>query len=141
MGKGGFTVAPLDKDLQTVGVGVLSFGDGYAGVVPIGQFGELVEVRFLKVGASGEWTVDLLAVQDLEVVKGLSFSGSGDTVVQYNGTGGAFHIVSEGNGGFVVTFDDGGIAIPPILEFGTYDGKQPVPSGAIVIKIDSDGKW
>jgi len=134
-GRGNFIVHALDKDTQDL-EGVVNEIGTYSGTSALVTFSEPDDVRYLQVKADGNWTLELVDVRSLQKV-GNPFSGSGTTVLIYDGPGGIFTITHDGESNFIVHVTGDGL----INEIGAYSGRVPMPAGPSVIEITADGNW
>jgi hypothetical protein len=110
----------------------------YQGRVPV-NFLAGEEVGYLEITASGPWTIQTLALTDLEYHLNTA-SGSGDDVVVVDVSSPTLHITHDGESNFVVL---AWTSTRDLLvnEIGAYEGTVRSPTGTVVFEINADGNW
>ena len=87
--------------------------------------------------------MQLLDVGSVPVV-GDTFSGTGMSVVKYDGPASVFAITHDGQSNFQVTLCDpsnGEATAFPVNEIGPYTGRNPISAGPTLIEVTADGNW
>lgn len=137
-GQGPFTIDALNANGDLVES--LAFsppGTSYDGLQLITT--PIEDVVALAVNAKGDWTVELLDIDQVSVV-GDDFAGIGDSVVRYNGAGGEATVTSSGLGGrFSVQAEDGRYVVPTTRE--PYEGTETMQPGPVLVEVSSRGSW
>lgn len=98
------------------------------------------QITGLQVQGSGKWTIDFLRVEDVDSV-GDRFTGAGNTVMMYEGVGGAATVVYVGDGPFFVRGQDGRLFASHLTE-DPFESVVAWPAGPMLFEVFGDeGTW
>ncbi|MFV0317934.1 MAG: hypothetical protein ACK5O2_13360 [Microthrixaceae bacterium] len=138
-GDGPFSVTGKDANDGEVATFVESEGP-YQGSVAV-DFRDEQDSRSLDIKATGEWTIRMTPVEDLEGIPG-AFTGTGDNVVLYGGDVGPVRFTHSGSGQFVVnTFEIRTRDIQTLIDkTGASDSTVEV-RGPVFMWVQADGDW
>lgn len=142
-GTSNFVVTNLDASGQEINLLVNTIGD-YHGTRLIDALEE-EHTAALKIEADGTWTVTLKSLSLLPVWDGAgAWTGHGDNLLllkpgSFTGLA-VVKITNSGEGNFVVTAYGENVDLL-VNEIGNYSGEQQVPSGTVLLEVESDGTW
>lgn len=140
-GRGNFVVEALDATTDSVQLVVNEIGryDGTVGLMPRGG-ASYTDVKYLKIQADGDWTVDMIDAKALLRVDS-KFGAHGSYVVVYTGPGGIYDITHNGASNFVVRVITSDTSDLLVNEIGTYSGRTILPPGLAIVFVEGDGDW
>jgi hypothetical protein len=140
-GSGNFAVWSIDGQGDHIDLLVNVIGK-YSGIVPL-NFSE--DPAALKITASGSWTINTMPLNQAPRWDGAApYSGKGDAVVIVQDVVQGLTTVTISNTGksnFVVRAYSAKGADLLVNEIGNYTGTTLLPSGTILLEVNSAGSW
>jgi von Willebrand factor type A domain len=121
------------------GVDVLNTLDPYDGVRALDWEGG--QATGFKVRATGPWTIALLPVAALPTFD-TSFTGTGDMVVQFTGTGSTAKITGNDRGRYFSVRTLGDIGVVRLINtMDTFSGSVSIDHGPRLFAVEAVGEW
>ena len=138
-GSRNFVIQSLDANNEMSDLLINEIGP-YSGTVDVGVTGWSDAPSMLQITADGAWTITLSPVGTAPA-PGADLSGTGDSVLRYEGDAGIATVNHVGESNFVIYFADGTSPDLLVNEIGAYSGKIPIKSGPALIAVKADGDW
>ena len=136
-GERNFYVSAYDADDSLIG-GVATGQGDYTGTVVLNALFDL-ETSSLDVLADGRWTITIRSIDTLETLPG-PYSGTGDSVFRYEGTGGTAASTYEGESNFIVwSYGENKQLLEN--EIGAFTGTTEMQAGPAIIAVVARGEW
>ncbi len=138
-GSRNFVIQSLDANNEVRDLLVNEIGP-YSGTVDFGVTGWSDAPSMLQIKADGAWTITLSPVGTAPA-PGADLSGTGDSILRYEGAAGIATVNHAGESNFVIHFTDGTSPDLLVNEIGAYSGEIPIKSGPALIAVKADGDW
>lgn len=140
-GGGTFRVQPLDASGAKAGRPLVSSSGAYSGTTAYGLRSARPDA--LRVSATGHWVVTLVPVSGAAHVGGggAALSGTGDTVVLYDGPQGHLAYIHDDTSAFSVVQYGGKEPLTLVDGEGAMSDTAPIDAGPSVVVVRTTGTW
>jgi hypothetical protein len=140
-GTGTFRVQPVDASGKKSGPALVSSSGAYAGTTAYGLRGARPDA--LRVSGEGDWVVTLVPVSGAAHVGAGSsaLSGTGDTVVLYDGPQGHLAYIHDDTSRFSIVQYGGEEPLTLVDGEGAMSDTAPIGTGPSVVVVRTTGTW
>lgn len=138
-GGGNFAIWNYDSNNDKIDLLVNHIG-AYKGTVPIDLDNDNPTARF-EVTASGEWTIEVVALREVRRESAPGFEGEGDDVVFLDGEFDTIAVDgTRADGNFAIwAYGDSRDLL--VNEIAPYSGVVIIPKGTLLLVIQTEGPW